>query len=77
MSGMEDKIMITDEQLNEYREHGTTLRVIRDAFLSNDVLGIVVAWNEESVLIRKPNRKVVTLARHYHYQLPDQARPLE
>jgi hypothetical protein len=67
--------MITDEQLDEYREAGTLLRIVRDVNVVNDVKGIVVAWNEQSVLIRKQNRNIVTLARTYTYQPFTEARP--
>lgn len=60
--------MVSDEQLNMYRENGTVLRIIRDSFPQNDVKGIVVAWNEQTVLIRKQNRNIVSLSRNYHYQ---------
>jgi RNase P/RNase MRP subunit p29 len=60
--------MISDELLNEYRVNGTKLRVIRDSEAANDVKGIVVAWDEETVLIRKQNRNVVKLARDYVFQ---------
>lgn len=60
--------MITEEQLDRYRQEGTLLRVVRDADRANDVKGIVVAWDERQVLLRKPNRRVVTLDRGYHYQ---------
>ncbi|PDO11524.1 MAG: hypothetical protein BLM47_02025 [Candidatus Reconcilbacillus cellulovorans] len=63
--------MITDEELDRYRIEGTLLRVVRDADPANDVYGIVVAWDERSVLIRKPNRKMVKLDRAYTY-LPAQ-----
>jgi RNase P/RNase MRP subunit p29 len=66
--------MITDEQLNEYREIGTKLRVIRDIDPINDIKGIVVAWDEHSVLIRKQNRKVLKLVRSYTYQPWEQER---
>ncbi|MBA9086359.1 hypothetical protein FHR92_002832 [Fontibacillus solani] len=60
--------MITDEQLNEYRLSGEKVRVIRDAIASNDIRGIVVAWDDTHVLIRRPNRHVVKLDRNYIYQ---------
>ncbi|QGQ97392.1 hypothetical protein EHS13_22150 [Paenibacillus psychroresistens] len=66
--------MITDEQLNEFREVGTKLRVIRDIDPINDVKGIVVAWDEHSVLIRKQNRKVIKLVRSYTFQPWEQKR---
>jgi hypothetical protein len=66
--------MITDEQLNEFREIGTQLRVIRDIDPINDVKGIVVAWDEHSVLIRKQNRKVIKLVRNYKFQPWEQER---
>ncbi|HEY0827860.1 MAG TPA: hypothetical protein VGE40_07185 [Bacilli bacterium] len=67
--------MITDEMLDEYRLKGTKVRVIRDINETNDVLGIVLAWDEETVLIRKQNRKVLKLNRKYMYQAADEVRP--
>ena len=67
--------MISDELLDQYRVEGTIVRVVRDADPANDVIGIVVAWNDRSVLIRKPNRKVVQLDRHYLYVPADKDRP--
>ncbi len=66
--------MVSDEQLNTYRVEGVKVRVIRDAEPKNDVLGIVVAWNEQEVLIRKQNRKVLQLPRKYRIQPADQPR---
>ena len=60
--------MISDEELDQFRVNGIKLRVIRDAEPSNDVKGIVVAWDEYSVLVRKQNRNVVKLDRGYVYQ---------
>lgn len=60
--------MISDEQLDQYRQEGTRIRVVRDADPQNDVKGIVVAWDDHSVLVRKQNRKVVKLSRSYSYQ---------
>ncbi|MEC0332712.1 hypothetical protein P4H42_24310 [Paenibacillus macerans] len=60
--------MITDEELNAYRLSGEKVRVIRDAIEANDVRGIVVAWDDTHVLIRRPNRNVVKLDRNYIYQ---------
>lgn len=69
--------MISDDQLDAFRVESTVLRVIRDVNPGNDVKGIVVAWDDESVLIRKQNRRVVKLARSYVYQPFTDARPLE
>jgi hypothetical protein len=60
--------MISEEQLDLYRIEGTKLRVVRDADPKNDVRGIVVAWDEHHVAIRKQNRNIVKLNREYHYQ---------
>lgn len=60
--------MITEEELNHYREQDIWVRVVRDINPDNDVKGHVVAWDENSVLLRKQNRRVVTLSRKYHYQ---------
>lgn len=61
--------MISDDQLDAYRVNGDKIRVVRDGLESNDVKGIVVAWNTELVMIRRQNRKVVKLDRNYSYQL--------
>ncbi|AWB44184.1 hypothetical protein DCC85_08075 [Paenibacillus sp. CAA11] len=60
--------MISDDQLNKYRVSGEKVRVIRDAIKSNDVVGIVVAWDADQVMIRRPNRRVVKLDRSYDYR---------
>jgi hypothetical protein len=60
--------MISEEQLDDYRVNGTLLRVVRDVSPENDVKGIVVAWNEREVMIRKANRKIVKLDRDYFFQ---------
>lgn len=60
--------MITDDQLDQYRIEGTLLRVVRDADPGNDVKGIVVAWDDDTVMIRKQNRRIVKLDRNHHYQ---------
>ncbi|GAA4863242.1 hypothetical protein GCM10023310_48370 [Paenibacillus vulneris] len=60
--------MISEEQLDRYRIEGTKLRVVRDADPANDVKGIVVAWDDATVMIRKQNRRIVKLDRSYHYQ---------
>jgi RNase P/RNase MRP subunit p29 len=57
--------MLSDEQLNEYRVEGTKVRIVRDNIEANDVKGIVVAWNEQFIIIRKQNRKVIEVPRHY------------
>lgn len=60
--------MITEEQLDAFRQSGETVRIVRDELESNDVSGIVVAWDDSSVMIRKPSRRVVKLSRTYLYQ---------
>jgi hypothetical protein len=60
--------MISDEQLDRFRMEGTKICVLRDDNPENNVKGIVVAWDEESVIIRKQNRKVVRLDRQYRYE---------
>lgn len=69
--------MISEDQLDEYRVQGTKIRVIRDANPTNDVKGIVVAWDDEKVIIRKQNRKVVELDRKYTYLPFSEERPPE
>ncbi|UJF31525.1 hypothetical protein [Paenibacillus hexagrammi] len=69
--------MISDDQLDTYRIENIVLRVVRDVNPANDVKGIVVAWDDESVLIRKQNRRVVKLGRGYVYQPFTDPRPPE
>lgn len=59
---------ISDDQLNKWRVEARRIRVIRDADPANDVKGIVVAWDDDTVLIRKQNRRVVKLPRSYVFQ---------
>ncbi|MCC3372149.1 hypothetical protein [Cohnella sp. REN36] len=67
--------MISEEQLDRFRVEGTKVRVVRDALEINDVTGIVVAWDETSVLIRRPNRRIVKLDRSYRIQPVTEPRP--
>ncbi|HEX7056649.1 MAG TPA: hypothetical protein VF260_05565 [Bacilli bacterium] len=59
--------MISEEQLDEYRVLGTNIRVCRDSDPANDVYGIVVAWDDKIVLIRKQSGRVVRLSRDYTF----------
>ncbi|MGO4545715.1 hypothetical protein AB4Z29_13010 [Paenibacillus sp. 2TAB23] len=59
--------MISEEKLDAFRVSGETIRVVRDAMEANDVHGIVVAWDETSVVIRRPSRRVVKLSRTYSF----------
>lgn len=67
--------MISDEALNAYRVSGEKVRVIRDGLATNDVVGIVLAWDEQQVMIRRPNRRVVKLDRSYQIQPFSEPRP--
>lgn len=67
----------SDEQLDQYRVDGTKIRVIRDALEQNDVVGIVVAWDDEYLLIRRPNRRVIKVKRGYRLQLAGEPRQWE
>ncbi|MDF2718203.1 MAG: hypothetical protein K0R28_5128 [Paenibacillus sp.] len=67
--------MITDEQLDAYRIEGIKVRIVRDADPANDVRGIVVAWDDDSIIVRRPNRKVVKLSRDYLVQPASEKRP--
>lgn len=59
--------MVSEEQLDAFRLSGETVRVVRDEMEINDVLGIIVAWDDSSVVIRKPSRRVVKLSREYRF----------
>lgn len=67
--------MISDEQLDAYRISGEKIRVVRDGLESNDIRGIVLAWDESQVMIRRPNKRVVKLDRGYLYQPFSEPRP--
>jgi hypothetical protein len=60
--------VISEEQLDSYRVEGTPVRVVRDGIETNDVIGIIVAWDEGTVVVRKVSRKVVKLSRGYIYE---------
>lgn len=66
--------MITDERLNELRESGERVRVVRDNLEVNDVKGIIVAWSDEQIMVRKRNRRIVKLDRNYLIQLESEPR---
>lgn len=68
--------MISDELLDHYRQEGTLLRVVRDLLESNDVKGYVVAWDEQTVMLRKASKRIVKLKREYAYQPIDEERKL-
>jgi hypothetical protein len=63
-----------DDQLDHYRIEGTKVRVVRDYLEQNDVVGIVLAWDDEHLLIRRPNRRVVKVKRGYELQLASEPR---
>jgi hypothetical protein len=67
--------MISDEELDAFRVNGEKVRVVRDSIASNDIRGIVVAWDADQVMIRRPNRNVVKLDRNYYYQSASESRP--
>ncbi|MFC4777270.1 hypothetical protein ACFO9Q_10795 [Paenibacillus sp. GCM10023252] len=60
--------MIQDEQLEHYRQSGERVRIVRDAIELNDVMGIVVAWDEKHVAIRRMNKRVVKVSRAHHME---------
>jgi hypothetical protein len=62
--------MVSEDELDRYRLDGIRVRVERDSERANDIRGIVVAWDGETVLLRKLNRKLVKLPRSYRY-IPD------
>jgi hypothetical protein len=66
--------MISEEVLDRYRVEGTRVRVVRDAMEMNDVLGIVVAWDDETMMIRRPNRRIVKVSRAYRIGRADEPR---
>lgn len=59
--------MVTDEELNRFRLSGEKIRVQRDSDPQNDVRGVIIAWDEKYVILRKPNRNLLKLPRYYIY----------
>lgn len=57
--------MITEQQLDDYRQSGEPVRIVRDGMPANDVYGIIVAWDETNLVLRKINKRVVKLSRTY------------
>ncbi|PWV90978.1 hypothetical protein DFQ01_13928 [Paenibacillus cellulosilyticus] len=57
--------MITEEQLDAFRQSGEPVRIVRDGLAANDVYGIIVAWDDSSLVLRKINKRVVKLSRDY------------
>lgn len=66
--------MISEEQLDQFRLSGESVRVVRDAIEKNDVVGIVVAWDDSTVVIRRPNRRVVKVSREHSYTFASEER---
>ncbi|MCM3340335.1 hypothetical protein M3650_17240 [Paenibacillus sp. MER TA 81-3] len=60
--------MMEEQVLDLYRQEGTLVRIVRDMLKMNDIIGWVVAWDEEQVMIRKRNRRIVKLSRTYSIQ---------
>ncbi|MFF2093915.1 hypothetical protein [Paenibacillus sp. NPDC058174] len=60
--------MISEEQLDQYRISGELVRAVRDEIEANDVMGIVVAWDDSTVVLRKANRRVLKLSRGYRFE---------
>jgi len=66
--------LLNDEQLDKLRQDGTKIRIVRDALEQNDVVGIVVAWDDEYVLVRRQNRRVIKIKRSYPVQFASEER---
>jgi hypothetical protein len=66
--------VISEEQLDQFRVNGELVRVVRDEMEVNDVVGILVAWDDTSVVIRRANRRVVKLSRDYRFELASSER---
>nr|WP_283094553.1 hypothetical protein [Paenibacillus sp. ATY16] len=60
--------------MDQFRQSGEKIRVVRDEMEVNDVIGIVVAWDDASVVIRRHNRRVVKLSRNYRFELASSER---
>ncbi|WCF06747.1 hypothetical protein NDS46_20690 [Paenibacillus thiaminolyticus] len=67
--------MMDETMLDRFRQEGTKVRVVRDMLEANDVIGIVVAWSGDEVMIRKRNRRIVKLSRNYLIQPFSDPRP--
>ncbi|MCM3626547.1 hypothetical protein M3194_04110 [Paenibacillus glycanilyticus] len=66
--------MISEEQLDQFRVSGDLVRVVRDEMEVNDVVGIVVAWDDTTFVIRRKNKRVVKLSRNYRVELASSER---
>ncbi len=64
--------MISEQVLEQFRQSGETVRIIRDEMEQNDVYGIIVAWDDTSIMIRRQNRRVVKLSRSYQIEAAGQ-----
>nr|WP_208403237.1 hypothetical protein [Paenibacillus sp. BK720] len=60
--------------MDRFRQSGEKIRVVRDEMEVNDVVGIVVAWDDSTVVIRRHNRRVVKLSRNYRFELASSER---
>jgi len=68
--------LISEEQLDLFRQNGNSVRAIRDEMEVNDVIGIVVAWDDTHVVLRRPNRRVIKLSRSYTFEDTSQDRSI-
>ena len=66
--------MMEEEKLDRYRVEGAKVRIVRDAMEMNDVVGIVVAWDDDTVMIRRPNRRIVKVSRAHRIQRAEEPR---
>lgn len=63
----------SDEVLDQFRQAQKVVRVIRDSYEENDVIGKIMGWDDEVVLIRKPRGTVLKVKRMYPIQ--DESEP--
>ena len=72
-----NRIPVSETALDQWRLQGTLVRVVRDYNPENDVIGLVAAWNDQKVILRKRNKKVVELFRTYLFQIASEPRVWE
>ncbi len=61
----EQSSLPSDETLDKFRQGQAIVRVIRDSYESNDVIGKIMGWDDEVLLIRKERGTVLKVKRIY------------
>ncbi|MEX2104636.1 MAG: hypothetical protein WD907_04810 [Bacilli bacterium] len=68
MNEREQSSLPSDETLDKLRQDQAIVRVVRDSYESNDVIGKIMGWDDEVLLIRKERGTVLKVKRMYPVQ---------